>query len=782
MNRSVELLKYDFRFQKFQPGSVTNEMFQNDFDDRSWTQVRVPHDWAISEPFDAENDVKEKNVIEDGVHRLVRQTGRTGGLPIVGQGVYRKWIDIPESDRGRRIFLECDGIMWNSVIYCNGIEVGKCHFGYKSFEVELTDTIRFGERNLIAVFAEVETYCCRWYPGGGIYRNLRLVKKDPSHIRYHGIWVRTLETKPIARFEITADLENASGFTAEILAPDGTCVCTASTEEDTLFVAIENPEYWDLDHPALYTAVITLESGDSEAIRFGIRSSEFTRDGYFLNGRYQKLNGVCMHHDLGSLGAAVNISALRRQLEILRGMGVNAIRTSHNPPTTELLDLCDEMGFVVMDEFFDEWDHAKVEHGYSRYFMQHAHKDVIDIIRRDRNHPCVILWSIGNEIEEQNIPDGWKEAKMLSETVHATDPTRPVTAGLSRPDESFANHLAYYLDVVGLNYKPLRYKEFHQKHPEVIFIGSETESCVSTRSVYHLPAEVEIPAICRDSLTVSAYDLAAPSWAYYSERELSAQQDCPFISGEFIWTGFDYLGEPTPYFTEWPSRSSYFGVVDLAGLPKNRYYLYRSVWTDIPTLHIFPHWTWPGMEGKNVPIHIFTNYFEVELFINGEAQGKRRHTAIDEIRRFRMIWENTIYQPGEVLAVAYDINGKEMERKVLRTAEAPAGIRLEAYKENWVADGDDVNYITASIVDANGTLCETSDQRLTFRVTGPCELLTTDAGDQRETESFARPDKKTLGGKLVACIRSVKDQPGTVTITCTGEGLAPATLVLSSGK
>jgi len=581
----------------------------------------------------------------------------------------------------------------------------------------------------------------------------------------------------------------ADTFTAEITAPNGE-VATYTAEGDNLIFDIEDPILWDVAAPNLYKAKITLPQGDSVEIPFGVRICEFTKEGFFLNGRYLQMKGVCMHHDLGMLGAAMNRSALKRQLEILRGMGVDSIRTSHNPPAPELLELCDEMGFLVMDEFFDEWTKAKVKNGYTKWFNTHAKEDAVAVIKRDRNHPSVIMWSSGNEVRDQNMEDGWKRAKMLYDLCHATDPTRPVTNGFNFYVDSFANHLAFYTDIVGLNYHPHRYDRLLEAFPEKLFIGSETESCVSTRGVYHLPAKIDIPAAKQEDLAVSAYELSAPSWAYYAERELAAQKDHPFVMGEFIWTGFDYMGEPTPYYTEWPSRSSYFGVIDLAGLPKNRYYCYRSAWTDIPTLHIFPHWNWEGHEGENVPVHAYTNYEEAELFVNGISQGKRRYWdgphGEDEkkadkgahLGRYRMMWDDVIYQPGEITIVAYE-GGEERMRKTVKTAGAPHHIELTAYKGGLTADGEAMEFITASILDAEGNLCPHANHRLTFKVEGAAEFIGTDAGDQREVEGFFHPDKKALAGMLVCGIRSTKES-GNVTVSCFGEGFEECKITLES--
>lgn len=776
-------LKTDFKFKKFELDTVDQAVFTTDFDDSEWRTVRVPHDWGIEGDFSAENDPTINQIIEDGMKKPQIITGWTGGLPMVGAGVYRKWVKIEQTGK---VFLEFDGVMWNSRIYVNGKLAGQNHFGYRSFCIDITEFINFGKENLIAVYAEVCENSGRWYSGAGIYRNVRLVCKPEKYITYNGIWVRqTYLDDNLALMDISAELVNTTGFTAKITAPDGQELFF-ETEQDAVMARIEEPILWDVDSPNLYTVEITLENGYSETVTFGIRKCEFTKDGFFLNGRYLKMNGVCMHHDLGALGAAVNKSALKRQIEIMKGMGVNAWRTSHNPPTPELLQLCDEMGLLVMDEFFDEWELPKVKNGYAQTFKQFAKQDVIDIIKRDRNHPSVIMWSIGNEIREQGWPNGWQVARMLYDVTKATDPTRPATVCLNAYPNGFDKYIAFYSDIAGLNYKPHKYAEVLEKYPDKLLIASETESCVSTRGVYHFPAEIKIGKETWEDLAVSDYGLVAPPWAYYAERELAYQKDFPQVMGEFIWTGFDYLGEPTPYYTQWPSRSSYFGVVDLAGMPKNRYYLYRSVWTDIPTLHIFPHWNWENKIGENVPVHIYTNYDEVELFVNGKSLGKRtfaeRKTDFAEpqeqyqnqLERFRLMWNDVVYEPGEITAVAYK-NGVEAERKTIKTAGAPHSIRLSAYSESIFADGEDVNYVIAEIVDKDGNLCPTADNRITFTTNGIAEVFATDAGDQRETETFLRPDKKALSGMLMAVIRAT-EATGEVVVTASADGLASGTV------
>ena len=768
--RNVISLKKNFKFKKYAIGEADTAAFARDFDDSEWREVSIPHDWGIEGDFSPENDPSFRKITQDGMTKSILHTGRTGALPTVGEGIYRTWVELGSTDA---VFLELDGVMWESRVYVNGQAVGGCHFGYLSYELDITEYVVPGV-NLIAIHAIVPPDVSRWYSGAGAYRNIRLVTKPKTHICYNGVCVRQIcADKDSALFDISVTASGRAGFVAKITAPDGS-VSTLESNGDTVSYRTEQPMLWSPDAPNLYTAEVTLDSGDSTSVRFGARSIGFTENGFFLNGKYLKMRGVCLHHDMGSIGAATNRSALLRQIEIMKGMGVNAIRTSHNPPSPELLELCDEQGILVMDEFFDEWQVAKTTNAYHRHFDKHALSDMRSIIERDRNHPCVIMWSIGNEIEEQFLPDGCRIARMLNDEVHRLDPTRPTTVCCNYYREPFDTGFAFSADILGLNYKPHTYGEVKEKYPNLLLIGSETASCVSTRGVYELPAEINIGNPKNAELTVSDYGLSAPAWAYYAERELAAQEDYPFVMGEFIWTGFDYLGEPTPYYTEWPSRSSYFGVVDLAGLPKNRYYCYRAAWTDIPTLHIFPHWNFEGKEGQTVPIHIYTNYDEVELFINGVSQGKRRRAKSGnsneaQLERFRLMWNDTVYEPGEVCAVAYK-NGTVCERKTLRTAGAPYRIELSAYSERIAADGESLNYVTAKILDKDGNLCPSAANRLTFSAEGAAVVYATDAGDQRETETFLRPDKKALAGRLVCCLKS-SGKAGVATVSCSADGL-----------
>ncbi len=796
MKRNTIRLDYDWKFRCFADGHVPKEVYSPTFDDQDWESIRVPHDWAAAGTFARDNDKSYLEIWADGIMKPIDHTGRTGALPIVGVGIYRRSLHIPAASRGNSLSLVFDGIMWESDVYVNGRHLAFNHFGYKSFSVDITEAVRFDADNLITVAAKVSPDCSRWYPGAGIYRNAYFVEKAAAHINYNGIWLRQMEVAcGRATFELSVDYTGpeSCSFRADILSPDGACV--ASVSHDTYWgelsdiFTIENVRLWDINDPALYTAVVTLldENGnalDTETVRFGARTIEFTvESGFFLNGKHVKLYGVCNHHDLGSLGAAVNVAALRRQLTLMREMGVNSIRTSHNPPSPELLHLCDEMGFVVMDEFFDEWYMPKVSNGYAKYYRDHAAEDVVDVIRRDRNHPSVILWSIGNEINEQGDKEGWRAARMLSDLCHRTDPTRPTTAGFNMSWDAFKNHLADFVDVVGLNYKPHAYEEFHRDHPTMKLIGTETASCVSTRGVYHLPAEIKIPCSKHDDLSVSAYEMEAPGWAYYPEREFAAQDDCAFMAGEYVWTGIDYLGEPTPYYSEWPSRSSYFGAVDLSGQPKNRFYAYKSHWTNDPVLHVFPHWNWEGHEGEIVPVHVYTSTNRAELFVNGKScgvqtRGNRSDGGLGEIERYRLMWDNVVYAPGEIRVVAYDDAGNAVMEKSVFTAGAAHHIVLAADRAEIAADGDDLVYVTASVVDKDGNVCPHSDARIFFSADGGT-LLTTDNGSPCETESFARADKKCQSGSVVACIQSIRDLAGNLTLKAESEGLLGAEITIS---
>jgi beta-galactosidase len=531
---------------------------------------------------------------------------------------------------------------------------------------------------------------------------------------------------------------------------------------------------------------------DQYSTTFGVRTIAFNREqGFVLNGKPRKLHGVCLHHDLGPLGTAVNRRATERELQVLKAAGVNAIRTSHNPPSPELLELADRMGLVVMDEVFDMWRIPKVPNGYSKYYDQWSERDVRDFVRRDRNHPSIILWSIGNEIPEQNSPDGWKEAKRLTDFFHEEDPTRPTTSAMNEWAAAIRNHFADQVDIKGFNYQPMHYEQIMHDHPDWVVFGSETASCVSSRGIYHLPLlAYEKPP----SHQVSSYDTVAPSWAYCPDVEFTYQDKLMNVPGEFVWTGFDYLGEPTPYFSgdsvdpkDWPARSSYFGFVDLAGFPKDRYYLYQSQWTTAPMVHILPHWNWAGHEGEPIPVMAYSNADEVELFLNGKSLGRKKrfgeewempvgHNVSDTgkfVSKYRRIWQ-VPYEPGTLKAVAYS-GGKQVAEQEIRTAGAPARITLVADRNRIHADGNDLSYVTVRIEDKDGNLCPLADSLVHFNVTGAGEIAAVGNGNAATTEPFQADHRYAFGGLALLILRS-KPDPGAIHVVATSDGLKSAQL------
>jgi len=767
-----------------------------DFDDSHWTLLRLPHDWAIEGPFDE------------------KLNPSTGGLPISGTGWYRKSFLLPETAQGRTFTIVFDGAMSNSTVWLNGEELGGRPYGYSSFFFNLTPHLHFGSQtNVLAVRLAPEPDSSRWYPGAGIYRNVWLDITAAVRVAEWGTYVTTPEVSDEkATVSVKTEVQNQSEQEAQlevrqtVLDSSGKPVNKASTATFAVSVdatrtipaslAVPNPQRWDMDHPYLYTLLTEVLQGgrviDKYSTTFGIRTIAFDRDkGFLLNGKPRKLHGVCLHHDLGALGTAVNRRATERELQILKAAGVNAIRTSHNPPSPELLELCDRMGLVVMDEAFDMWRIPKVPNGYSKHYDEWSERDLRDFARRDRNHPSIILWSIGNEIPEQNSPDGWKEAKRLTDFFHEEDPTRPTTSAMNDWAAAIRNHFADNVDIKGFNYQPMHYEQIMHDHPDWVIFGSETASCVSSRGVYHMPlVAYEKPP----SHQISSYDVVAPSWAYCPDVEFTYQEKFPNVFGEFVWTGFDYIGEPTPYFDrpakddhDWPSRSSYFGFVDLAGFPKDRYYLYQSEWTTAPTVHLLPHWNWEGREGQNIPVMAYSNADEVELFLNGKSLGRKKrfsdpwempvgHNISDSqkfVTKYRLLWQ-VPYQPGTLKAVAYT-GGKQVAAQEIRTAGAPARIKLAADRGVIRADGDDLSYVTVRVEDKDGNLCPLADNLVHFDVTGAGEIAGVDNGNAATTEPFHADHRQVFSGMALLILRSHSD-PGKIHVVATGDDLAQAQL------
>lgn len=545
---------------------------------------------------------------------------------------------------------------------------------------------------------------------------------------------------------------------------------------------VERPKLWSPETPVLYKAVSKIYSGDTlldtYSTRFGIRTIEYIADkGFYLNGKRRKFQGVCNHHDLGPLGAAINVAALRHQLTLLKEMGCDAIRTSHNMPAPELVELCDEMGFMMMLEPFDEWDIAKCDNGYHRFFNEWAEKDMVNMLRQYRNNPCVVMWSIGNEVPTQWSPEGYKVAKFLQDIYHREDPTRPVTCGMDQVNSVLANGFAAMLDIPGLNYRAHLYDEAYERLPQNIILGSETSSTVSSRGVYKFPVERKAGAMYDDHQS-SSYDLEYCNWSNIPDIDFARAEDHEWTIGQFVWTGFDYLGEPSPYDTNaWPNHSSMFGIIDLASIPKDRYYLYRSVWNkEAETLHILPHWNWEGREGEKTPVFVYTNYPSAELFINGKSYGRQtKHKNGTVENRYRLMWHDAVYQPGEVRVVAYDEQGNPVAEKTVRTAGKPHHIELVTDRSSLQADGKDLAYVTLRIVDKDGNLCPNDGRLVSFKVKGAGKYRASANGDPTCLDLFHKPEMHAFGGMLTVIVQS-GEKTGEIELQATAKGIKTGTI------
>ena len=798
--RNETLLKKGWRFSREDKSQASTR----GFDDRNWQKVSVPHDWAIYGPFDRDHDLQTVAVTQDGETRATLKTGRSGGLPYMGTGWYRTSFN---STPGRMVSLVFDGAMSEARVWVNGHEVGEWPCGYNSFHFDVTPYLNVdGSENLLAVRLENRPFSSRWYPGAGLYRNVRVIETDSIHIPVWGTHITTPHVgEDFATVRLLVNIENSEDrelcVETDIIGPDGSVVATRDTRgkvnhglpvEQNFEIA--SPKLWSPEIPTLYTAhtVVKDVSGkivDNYDTRFGIRTIEIIPErGFFLNGKSRKFQGVCNHHDLGPLGAAVNTSALRHQLTLLKEMGCDAVRTSHNMPAPELVELCDEMGLMMMVEPFDEWDIAKCENGYHRFFDDWAERDMVNMLRQYRNHPSVVMWSIGNEVPSQCSAEGYKVAKFLQDICHREDPTRPVTCGMDQVSCVLDNGFGAMLDVPGLNYRTHRYLESYEKLPQGIILGSETASTVSSRGIYKFPVEVSGTAMYSDHQS-SGYDTEHCSWANIPDVDFALAEDYPWTMGQFVWTGFDYLGEPSPYNTDaWPSHSSLFGIIDLASIPKDRYYLYRSHWNSKDTtLHVVPHWTWPGREGETTPVVVYTSFPEAELWINGVSQGRQRKLTADEanasddnlalLRRYRLMWMDALYEPGEIRVVAYDEKGNPAAEEVVKTAGKPYALRLDPSVTELNADGEDLAYVTVSVVDREGNLCPTDGRLVKFDVTGEGCYRAAANGDATSLDLFHLPEMHLFNGRLTAIVQS-SESAGTVTFTATAPGLKKATVSL----
>lgn len=785
--RTVTTIKEGWEFTKGRPEAST-----------SWQKVRVPHDWAIYGPFDRANDLQTVAVEQNGETEKTEKTGRTGGLPFIGKGTYRTTFEVPDTT-GKNITLAFDGAMSNAHVIVNGNEVMFWPYGYNSFYVDVTDAVKTGKNEMVVELENFER-ASRWYPGAGLYRNVHLITTDKIHIPVWGTFVTTPQLTPdYASVQLSMDIAGASNrqninVSTTILDPQGKEVAKsdgiycARGQEYTQSFIVEKPDLWSPDTPVLYTARTILSVNGKEVdtydTRFGIRSIEFVPEkGFFLNGELTKFKGVCNHHDLGPLGTAVNRSALRHQIELLKDMGVNAIRTAHNMPAPELVELCDELGIMLMIEPFDDWGfRPKSPNGYGAVFNEWADKDVSNMVRHYRNSPSVVMWSIGNEVPSQWGEPGMGELMRLRGTIRSLDTTRPITCGMDQVGEGAVidNGFAAALDIPGFNYKPQFYDKFYEKLPQKIILGSETASTVSSRGQYFFPVRFKDHNVeVHPGNQSNSYDNESCSWSNVPDLDFARDDDNPWVIGQFVWTGFDYLGEPSPYDTDaWPSHSSVFGIIDLASLPKDRYYLYRSKWNDkSPTLHVLPHWNWEGREGEVTPVFVYTSYPKAELFINGKSQGTREKNDSTVYNRYRLMWNETRYQPGELKVVAYDDNNKVVGAKIIRTAGKPHHLVATVNKDSLAATGNDLAYITIQVADKDGNIVPTDKRRVKFTVRGAGSFEATANGDPTSLLPFQNPEMDLFSGAATAIVRS-SDVHGNLVFTASAKGVKPVTKVI----
>ena len=781
--RQEVILTDGWQFQAEQEGKVQEK----------WQTVRVPHDWAIAGPFDKKWDLQKVAIEQNGEKEATEKSGRSGALPWIGAGHYRRIFYIPQGcERAELVF---DGAMSEPTVCINGQKAGYWAYGYNAFRVDITPFMKPGENQLDVDLLNIEE-SSRWYPGAGLYRPVKLVMTGKICLDEWGTFIRTLSAdQNSAHVAVSSQIQPATitpdlRIMVDIMDAQGKIVGQAESQLSVsgateLDFNITQPKLWSPESPYLYHVRTRLyDDGkllDEITNKMGIRTISVTKEGGFqLNGITRKIKGVCLHHDLGPLGAAVNKAALIRQIKLMKEMGCDAIRTSHNMPSQMQMDICDSLGMMVMAESFDMWIYPKCKNGYARFFNDWSDRDIENLILANRNHPSIIMWSIGNEIPEQGSEEGREIARHLQGLCHLFDPTRPVTQGMDRAEEALKSGFAQVMDVPGFNYRVHKYEQNLKQLPQGFLLGSETASTVSSRGVYKFPVKVtdnsqyaswaptyDPKAIKKADGQCSSYDVEYCSWSNLPDDDWVWQDDKDWVIGEFVWTGFDYLGEPTPYDEYWPSRSSYFGICDLAGLPKDRYYLYRSRWNkNQHTIHLLPHWSWgQARKGKVTPVYCYTDNPSGELFINGKSQGKVTKNPKERLDRYRLRWNDVKYEPGELKVVVYDANGNAAGEEIVKTAGKPADLKLEAWtaNENLQANGDDLAFVTVSLTDAEGTLIPQADDQLTFEVTGAGTFEAVCNGDATSLESFKQPTMKLFSGQLVVVVRSAQ-KAGTLTL------------------
>lgn len=767
-------------------------MFSRDSVD--WIQVSIPHDWAISGPFDKKWDLQNVAIEQNGETQSTEKSGRSGALPWIGRGFYTNTLTIPADYK--KAVLHIDGAMAEPHVYVNGHLAGYWPYGYNAFEIDITPFLnKDNTPNSLAISLNNLEESSRWYPGAGLYRPVTLILTGRSAINRWGSYFRTLSIGDSALVSFDTEVDAAKDdknlkTTLQIVDKDGNIVASttdlvSASGKMHRTLAIDKPHLWSPESPYLYRVITTLYDGDriidQTVDKMGIRTVSVSKDGGFmLNGLSRKIKGVCLHHDLGPLGAAINKAALIRQIKLMKEMGADAIRTSHNMPSTMQMDICDSLGMMVMAESFDMWRYPKCKNGYARFFDKWADKDIRNLVLNHRNHPSIVMWSIGNEIPEQWSEEGRNIAIHLQDLCHSLDPSRPVTQGMDRAEDALKSGFAQAMDIPGFNYRVYKYPKNIAQLPQGFLLGSETASTVSSRGVYKFPVEWADNKTYADG-QCNSYDTQWCSWSNLPEEDFMAQDDEKYTIGQFVWTGFDYLGEPTPYDEYWPSRSSYFGICDLAGLPKDRFWLYRSQWNKREhTLHLLPHWTWPGREGKVTPVFCYTDFPSAELFVNGKSQGRifknnsirgeveTGHRATTEeaqsrAARYRLMWDDVRYEPGELKVVAYDNNGRPAAEETVRTAGKPKRIVLEPDNMRLKADGEDLSFITVSLADKNGNFVPNADDELSFTVSGAGSFRAVCNGDATSLEVFTQPQMKLFSGKLVLVVQSGK-YPGMITV------------------
>lgn len=790
--RQQVLLDKDWKFTKEDNPNSS----EPGFNDSKWQPVSIPHDWAIYGPFDRNNDLQNVAVTQNFEQEASVKTGRTGGLPYVGIGWYRRSFDVENYTPGKQATLLFDGAMSEARVYVNGKEVCFWPYGYNSFHCDVTPFLtEDGHNNQLSVRLENKPQSSRWYPGAGLYRNVHLIVTDEVHVPVWGTYLTTPHvSSELASVRLLTNIKNTGDkdirVYTEIIDPDGKVIATKDNTRKINHglpfeqnILVDSPKLWSPETPYLYNAVSKIyvdnNQVDEYTTRFGIRHIEIIADkGFYLNGKHRKFQGVCNHHDLGPLGAAINTAALRRQLTMLKDMGCDAIRTSHNMPTPELVALCDEMGFMMMIEPFDEWDIAKCTNGYHRFFNEWAEKDMVNMLHNYRNNPCVVMWSVGNEVPTQCSPQGYKVASFLQDICHREDPTRPVTCGMDQVSCVLSNGFASMLDVPGLNYRAHRYQEAYEKLPQSIILGAETTSTVSSRGVYKFPVEKKASVTYPDHQS-SSYDMEHCSWSNLPDDDMILADDFNWTIGQFVWTGFDYLGEPSPYDTDaWPNHSSLFGIIDLASIPKDRYYYYRSIWNkEENTLHILPHWNWEGREGEITPVFVYTNYPTAELFVNGKSYGKKQKSNESPQHRYRLMWMDVTYEPGEVKVIAYDNSGKAVEEKIIRTASKADHLEVIVDRKELSADGKDLAYITVRAVDKNGNLCPLDNRMVNFTVKGAGKYRAAANGDPTSLDLFHLPQMPLFSGQLTAIVQA-GEIAGDITFEAKAKGVKSGKVVL----